>query len=279
MFKFTANRFAVIMISIIHTLFHILTVYGLITFSLHWLWLSFIGVILLRHIGTEIGNHRYFCHRSFEAKPWAEWLMMIGYAFSYGGSNIAYAIGHRWHHATSDTEKDPISPHNIKNVKDVFRIITQTLGELQQEERKDWNIFRKSENKFCKKLFKNKVARFNHEYYWLIGLSPIVILSIIDIRLLIFFIALPCVITFWSGMLAHFLGHVMLFGCYRNYETTVDDLSVNNPWLNIITGGLGTFHTNPHAHPERYNYKMSNRWYETDFPNVFLIEKFLKHDR
>ena len=52
MFKFTANRFAVIMISIIHTLFHILTVYGLINFSLHWLWLSFIGVILLLHIGT-----------------------------------------------------------------------------------------------------------------------------------------------------------------------------------------------------------------------------------
>ena len=48
-------------------LFHIVAALGIVYSSWHWLWLSLIGVILFRHIGGEIGAHRYYAHRSFEA--------------------------------------------------------------------------------------------------------------------------------------------------------------------------------------------------------------------
>ena len=44
--------------------------------------------------------------------------------------------------------------------------------------------------------------------------------------------------------------------------------------MNILTLGSG-LHNNHHAYPERYNYKMTNKWYERDDLNVFLIEKLL----
>ena len=134
------------------------------------------------------------------------------------------------------------------------------------------------EKKFFIELMKNKPARFNHEYYWLIAFSPIVILSIIDIRLLIFFIAIPCVINFWSLTLLNFFGHISTIGSYKNFETDEwgnKERSVNTPWLNIFTLGSG-LQNNHHRNSRAYNFKMNDKWHETDFLNVFLIEKFLK---
>jgi fatty-acid desaturase len=62
---------------------------------------------------------------------------------------------------------------------------------------------------------------------------------------------------------------------YRNFDTT--DKSTNNTlgqWLFGFPGAM--LHNNHHAFPDEYNYKMSEKWYETDFLNVFIIEKILK---
>ena len=57
---------------------NVLCFYWLFT-SFSWLGLTIgiIGHILLAKVGGDIGVHRYFCHRSFKAKPWAEWLFLI----------------------------------------------------------------------------------------------------------------------------------------------------------------------------------------------------------
>ena len=100
-------------------LFHILTVVGLLYSSWHWLWLSLVGIIFFRHIGVEIGAHRYFAHKSFKAKPWAKKLMAICGLFAYGGTHYAWIPFHRLHHQKSDTKLDPHSPHHMSFI-DVY---------------------------------------------------------------------------------------------------------------------------------------------------------------
>ena len=129
------------------------------------------------------------------------------------------------------------------------------------------------EENYFKHLYKNKAERFSHNYYWLIAFFPLVILPIIDIRLLIYFIAIPSVITIWSFIISNTFSHINLTGCYKNF--VIPDRSVNNPWMQLLLSTSG-LHNNHHYNSSSYNLKMSDKWYEQDFLNVFLIEKFLK---
>ena len=271
MLRYKQGIFSLIILTLIHLTFHILTVYGLSgMFSFHWLWLTLIGIILIRNVGGEIGGHRYYSHKSFKAKTWAEWAMSILFVYSYSGTMLLWSIAHRYHHVTSDTKKDPVSPHFIKNIKDFlvyFRFIFQLL-DTEDKEYEKWNLA----NKFNMDVLKNEPARFVHNNYWLFALAPILLL-LIDIRLLIYFIAIPSVITIWSFILSNTLSHINLTGCYKNF--VIPDRSVNNPWMQLLLSTSG-LHNNHHYNPSSYNLKMTDKWYEQDFLNVFLIEKFLK---
>ena len=81
LFIYKCSGVQIILLTIIHISFHVLMIYGLMNYSLHWLWLTLIGVILIRHVGTQIGGHRYYAHNSFETKPWTEWLMSISFVY------------------------------------------------------------------------------------------------------------------------------------------------------------------------------------------------------
>src|SRR6187399_1139253 len=63
--------------------------------------------------------HRYGAHKMFSmSKGWERFFYMFTW-ITQGSSFLnprAYAIMHRMHHAYSDTEKDPHSPHFIKDV-------------------------------------------------------------------------------------------------------------------------------------------------------------------
>ena len=65
----------------------------------------------LTMIGVEIGYHRYFTHRSFEAHPAFVWLLGAAGSSAFLGPVIWWAATHRRHHARTDREGDPHSPH------------------------------------------------------------------------------------------------------------------------------------------------------------------------
>jgi len=71
-------------------------------------------------------QHRYASHKMFKMNPFWEKIFYFC-TFIFQGSSFlnprAYAIMHRMHHAYSDTEKDPHSPHFIK---DVFGLMMKT---------------------------------------------------------------------------------------------------------------------------------------------------------
>src|SRR5947207_5212225 len=63
--------------------------------------------------------HRYASHRMFSMSlGWERFFHLFSYVsqgFSYLNPR-AYALLHRMHHAYSDTEKDPHSPHHTENL-------------------------------------------------------------------------------------------------------------------------------------------------------------------
>lgn len=89
----------------------------LIFFVAHWQLSVFCQTFFL---------HRYGAHRMFSmSKGWERFFHLLTYA-SQGSSYLnvrGYAILHRMHHAFSDTEKDPHSP---RNYRDVFTMMWAT---------------------------------------------------------------------------------------------------------------------------------------------------------
>src|SRR5712671_5759149 len=70
-------------------------------------------------------HHRYASHRMFTMSEAMEKIFHIGTWISQGSSYLsprAYAILHREHHAFSDTERDPHSPHIYPNLFNMMLI-------------------------------------------------------------------------------------------------------------------------------------------------------------
>jgi len=67
---------------------------------------------ILCGFGITIGFHRMLTHRAFEAvKPLKAMLLVFG-SMAVQGPAITWAVDHRTHHANSDKEGDPHSPHH-----------------------------------------------------------------------------------------------------------------------------------------------------------------------
>jgi stearoyl-CoA desaturase (delta-9 desaturase) len=66
---------------------------------------------ILVGFGVTIGFHRMLTHRSFEAKPWVRATLAILGSMSVQGAVIHWVADHRRHHAFTDEEGDPHSPH------------------------------------------------------------------------------------------------------------------------------------------------------------------------
>ncbi len=85
------------------------------------LWNTFVGwtdllllvvLYVLCGFGITIGFHRMLTHRAFEAAgPLKAALLVLG-SMAIQGPAITWAVDHRTHHANSDKEGDPHSPHH-----------------------------------------------------------------------------------------------------------------------------------------------------------------------
>jgi stearoyl-CoA desaturase (Delta-9 desaturase) len=65
----------------------------------------------LTGVGISVGYHRLFTHRSFETSAPMRALLAIFGSLAIEGGVISWASEHRKHHAYSDVEGDPHSPH------------------------------------------------------------------------------------------------------------------------------------------------------------------------
>jgi stearoyl-CoA desaturase (Delta-9 desaturase) len=71
----------------------------------------FAAVYFLTGLGVTVGFHRLFTHRSFATKRWLRFVFAALGSAAIEGPVISWVADHRKHHAFSDAEGDPHSPH------------------------------------------------------------------------------------------------------------------------------------------------------------------------
>jgi stearoyl-CoA desaturase (delta-9 desaturase) len=69
------------------------------------------GLYFLTALGVTLGYHRMFTHRAFEASRAFRAIVAVLGSMAVEGSVITWVADHRKHHAFTDIEGDPHSPH------------------------------------------------------------------------------------------------------------------------------------------------------------------------
>src|SRR5438309_11382230 len=80
--------------------------------ALHWSDLIVFAVLYVAFgLGVTVGFHRLFTHRSFKTTKTLRFLFAVLGSAAIEGPVISWVADHRKHHAFSDNEGDPHSPH------------------------------------------------------------------------------------------------------------------------------------------------------------------------
>ncbi|MBA3333000.1 MAG: fatty acid desaturase, partial [Actinobacteria bacterium] len=80
--------------------------------AFHWLDLAvLVGMYVVCAFGTTIGFHRYFTHKGFETSNVFKATLAVLGCMTMQGPLTQWVTDHRKHHALSDAEGDPHSPH------------------------------------------------------------------------------------------------------------------------------------------------------------------------
>ncbi|MEX1142542.1 MAG: acyl-CoA desaturase [Thermoleophilaceae bacterium] len=80
--------------------------------ALHWHDIVVFAIVYtLTGLGITVGFHRLLTHRAFKTKPWVRGTFAALGSAAIEGPVISWVADHRKHHAFSDQEGDPHSPH------------------------------------------------------------------------------------------------------------------------------------------------------------------------
>lgn len=227
-----------------------------LTLVLHW---------ITGGIGICLGFHRHLTHLSFSTYKPVRWLLAVIGGLAGEGSVIDWVANHRKHHAHSDQEGDPHSPHDGPWWSHVF-----WLGFWQGPE-----VHAKHIARWVPDLVKDPVLRWigamflpSHFVFggliiaagYLYGGWPMAM------SFLVWGVFVRLVFVLHSTWFVNSASH--MWG-YRTYETTDD--SRNNWWVALLTYGEG-WHNNHHMFPRMAPH--GRRWWEIDvtFMTIRLMQ-------
>lgn len=242
---------------LLHLVTHSLAAYGIIwalyNHEYRWLLIAFACFLFAGIFGVNIALHRYFSHNSFKTSEAGFWFLLVSSVVPMLGSPAAWGSIHRFHHATSDTEKDPHNPNAIGFVRSWFTIWPQVEMPL--------SVFRS--------LVKDRRVYFLDRHYFSIVACYVITLLIIDWKLAAFVFAIPAAGCFHGAAAIATIPHTEGLGGYRNHETS--DKSYNSALAGVLSLGEG-WHNNHHHAPHKYRH--GELWWEID-PSAFIIKHFL----
>ena len=227
-----------------------------VNFTWFYLCVMLLSVVMIAKVGHSIGQHRYFCHRSFQTTRAKEWLIGVCATLCTSHTPIYYSAVHRYHHATSDTEADPHSPSQIGMTRGFLGLIDETKAK---------NI----PARIIRDLVGNPVVMFFHNWYWPTIVAYLTLLVMIDPMLVLFCYVIPVGYTKFITGSQISLGHGK---GYRNFDTR--DASVNNIFINYLTLGEG-LHNNHHARASEFDFGYTRKPYEWDFCGTLVRWFFL----
>ena len=209
----------------------------------------FAVMYLLTGFGVTIGYHRLLTHRAFQTHKWVEYVFAVLGSLSLQGSVLDWVADHRKHHAHTDQEGDPHSPHGhgggIKGtLSGLWYAHAGWLWHTQGQARWD---------KYAKELYEDPtMRRINRAFQWL-ALATLAIPFVLGFLLTqslhgaltallwggVVRIAILHHITWSVNSVCHFFGR-------RRFA--VEDHSTNVWWLAVPSLGEA-WHHNHHAFP------------------------------
>jgi stearoyl-CoA desaturase (delta-9 desaturase) len=201
-------------------------------------------------LGITVGYHRLLTHRAFQTPKWLEYAFAVTGGLAVQGRVIDWVADHRKHHAHTDDEGDPHSPHAGQGagVRGALRGLYHAhVGWLFSEQG------RARPDKYARDLFEDRGMRAIHRNFQWIVLATFAIPFALGFALTQ---SLHGALTalLWGGLVrVSMLHHVTwsinsvchFFGT-RRFAT--DDHSTNVFWLALPSFGE-SWHHNHHAFP------------------------------
>lgn len=224
---------------------------------------------LVTAVGITVGFHRLLTHRSFQTPKPLEYLFAVLGSMAVQGPVISWVADHRKHHAHTDEEGDPHSPHvgHDGGVRGVFAGLwhAHTGWLMSTQGRADWK-------RYARDLYEDQGMRTISRQF-----VPLILVGL----------ALPAFAGYmisgtlvgaatgflWGGLVRIFFVHHVTWSvnsiCHflgsRRFDT--DDHSTNVFWLSLPSLGE-SWHHNHHAFPRSAMHGLK-RW-EPD-PSALII--------
>lgn len=227
-----------------------------LTIAFHW---------LTGGIGICLGYHRLLTHTGFVIPEWLRrTIATIGTLAGEGGP-VLWTANHRRHHAHSDHDGDPHSPHDGPWWSHMFWLAYKTDGGNTEAYLKRW----------APDLANDKFMMGLERYFLPIHIAFGVLVfgagwlyggMTYAISWAVWLVAVRMVLVLHATWLVNSASH--MWG-YRNYETRDD--SRNLWWVGLITYGEG-WHNNHHAHPRLAQH--GHKWWEFDM--TYMAIRFLR---
>jgi stearoyl-CoA desaturase (Delta-9 desaturase) len=224
-----------------------------------------VGIYLATAFGITIGYHRLLTHRAFETYRPVKYLFAILGSMAVQGPVIGWVADHRKHHAHTDEEGDPHSPH-VGEGSGLRGLYHAHVGWLFE----DHGIA--EAKRYAPDLLEDPGMRFisRHFLAW-------VILSLALPFALGYAIGgtfeAAALAFFWGGLVRIFFVHHVTWSinsiCHfvgeRRFQT--DDQSTNVFWLALPSLGEA-WHHNHHAFPRAAVQGL--RWWEIDISGTAI---------
>ncbi len=232
---------------------------------------AFVGHWYLSLFCQTFFLHRYSAHKMFKMnKSWERFFYLLTY-LSQGSSYLsprAYAILHRMHHAFSDTERDPHSPHHTKNVftmmwetKDIYNAVLNRKKSIETRFERNYPEWR---------LIERLGDSWTSRIVWIVLYSFFYVMAYLYLDMhWIFFFLLPIHFLMGPihGAIVNWSGHK--YG-YQNFDN--QDKSKNSLIVDFLMMGE-LFQNNHHKRPNSINF--GSKWFEFDptYPVIKLLHR------
>ena len=217
------------------------------------------GTYLLTGVGVTVGYHRLLTHRSFATHPWVAYLLAVLGSMAVQGPVIDWVADHRKHHAHTDTDGDPHSPHvgDGSGLRGLWHAHVGWLFSTQGQAAK---------RRYAPDMLEDRGMRAINRAFPALAVVSLAIPAALG-WLLTGTGAGAATGLLWGGLVRIFFLHHVTWSinsiCHfygrRRFET--DDYSTNVAWLAPVSLGEA-WHHNHHAFPRSASHGL--RWWELD---------------
>ena len=243
--------------------------------AVSWLDLAILAVMYVAvGLGVTVGFHRMLTHRAFDAKPWVRGTFAILGSMSVQGAVIHWVADHRRHHAFTDEEGDPHSPHlhAADGVKGIIGGLWHShMGWLFEGQRT-------SARRFAPDLRKDPLIRWVDKYFPLWALLGLAIPALLGFVLSGGSPWAAFTAFVWAGLARVFLLHHATWSVnsichmYGRKSFDIEDESRDNWAVAMISLGEGWHHSH-HAFPTSARHGLNRHQIDPSYAVIRTLER------